>query len=85
VTVFVSNADELDTRLFAGTDSVAITAGASTPGWIIKEVSEKMNEENMKAAEMPVTELQRRNALLKRTVSRRCWKSPSRPLPAEKR
>ncbi|MBQ9979489.1 MAG: bifunctional 4-hydroxy-3-methylbut-2-enyl diphosphate reductase/30S ribosomal protein S1 [Oscillospiraceae bacterium] len=55
--VFASNASELDINSFAGTDSVAITAGASTPGWIIKEVCEKMSEEIIRAAEETAEEI----------------------------
>ncbi len=41
----VDNADELDRKLFSGAQSVGITAGASTPAWIIKEVNTKMSDE----------------------------------------
>ncbi len=42
---FISKADELDMDRLSGVESVGITAGASTPSWIIKEVSNKMSEE----------------------------------------
>ena len=42
----ISRAEELDRRMVSGVASVGITAGASTPGWIIKEVNHKMSEEN---------------------------------------
>ena len=42
--LFVQNADELDPALLNGAAAVGITAGASTPSWIIKEVVNKMNE-----------------------------------------
>lgn len=42
---FVNNAGELDTDKLAHADTVGVTAGASAPSWIIKEVSNKMNEE----------------------------------------
>ncbi|MDR0838480.1 MAG: bifunctional 4-hydroxy-3-methylbut-2-enyl diphosphate reductase/30S ribosomal protein S1 [Oscillospiraceae bacterium] len=42
---FIENADELDTRRFLPGDTIAITAGASTPACIIKEVNQKMFEE----------------------------------------
>mgnify|MGYP001316123425 FL=1 len=42
---FVANADELDMSAFSGVKTVGLTAGASTPAWIIKEVSNKMSEE----------------------------------------
>lgn len=42
---FVNNAGELDTDKLAAANTVGVTAGASAPSWIIKEVSNKMNEE----------------------------------------
>lgn len=42
---FISNAEELDMDKLSGAGSVGITAGASTPSWVIKEVSNKMSEE----------------------------------------
>ena len=44
---WIENADELDPRSLAQAEVIGITAGASTPGWIIKEVKNKMSEENM--------------------------------------
>ena len=44
-TQFVENADELDTDRLSGADTVGLTAGASTPAWIIKEVRNKMSDE----------------------------------------
>ena len=41
---FVENADELNVSGLSGCASVGVTAGASTPSWIIKEVVSKMNE-----------------------------------------
>ena len=41
----VDHADELDMSFFHGAATVGITAGASTPPWIIKEVNNKMSEE----------------------------------------
>lgn len=41
----VDNADELDVTLFSDASTVGITAGASTPAWIIKEVNNKMSDE----------------------------------------
>ena len=41
----VDSADELDTKRFSDVQSVGITAGASTPAWIIKEVNNHMSEE----------------------------------------
>ena len=40
----VDNAAELDPELFRGVADVGITAGASTPAWIIKEVNKTMSE-----------------------------------------
>ncbi len=42
--LFVENASELDQEDLAGVSRVAVTAGASTPSWIIKEVVNKMSE-----------------------------------------
>ncbi|MCH5203970.1 MAG: bifunctional 4-hydroxy-3-methylbut-2-enyl diphosphate reductase/30S ribosomal protein S1 [Oscillospiraceae bacterium] len=53
-TVFVTNAEELSEQTVKGlrADSlIGITAGASTPRYIIKEVHNKMNEENIKNIE----------------------------------
>jgi len=41
----IDNADELDPSLLEGANAIGITAGASTPSWIIKEVNNKMSEE----------------------------------------
>ena len=40
----VDNASELEPAFFAGITDVGITAGASTPAWIIKEVNKTMSE-----------------------------------------
>ena len=53
-TVFVSNAAELSEQTIKGLCAgslIGITAGASTPRYIIKEVHEIMNEENIKNIE----------------------------------
>ena len=42
---FIANADELDLSGLSGGKTVGITAGASTPAWIIKEVRNKMSDE----------------------------------------
>ncbi len=42
--VLVDNAGELDPDFFRGAGTVGITAGASTPAWIIKEVNKTMSE-----------------------------------------
>ncbi|SHF13261.1 bifunctional 4-hydroxy-3-methylbut-2-enyl diphosphate reductase/30S ribosomal protein S1 [Alkalibacter saccharofermentans] len=54
-TVHIETADELDLDILKGCDTVGITAGASTPHWIIKEVINKMTksfEEMLKDSEM---------------------------------
>ncbi len=50
-TVGVERAEELTPAYFRGRACVAITAGASTPAWIIKEVYDKMSEEMMEIEE----------------------------------
>ena len=40
----VDNASDLDKTFFSGATDVGITAGASTPAWIIKEVNKTMSE-----------------------------------------
>ena len=42
--MLVDNASELNPRDFRGVSDVGITAGASTPAWIIKEVNKTMSE-----------------------------------------
>jgi len=42
---FVEDAQELEAANIRPSDTVGITAGASTPAWIIKEVTHKMSEE----------------------------------------
>ena len=42
--VLVDNASELVPEFFSGVSEVGITAGASTPAWIIKEVNKTMSE-----------------------------------------
>ena len=41
----VDHADDLDMHLFSSAATIGITAGASTPSWIIKEVNNTMSEE----------------------------------------
>jgi len=43
--ITIETADELDMSQFCGSDTIGVTAGASTPAWIIKEVNQKMCEE----------------------------------------
>ena len=47
----IEGAEELEPASFAGAASIGITAGASTPGWIIKEVYDKMSDEIMEIEE----------------------------------
>ena len=42
--VLVDNATELEPEFFRGVTDVGVTAGASTPAWIIKEVNKTMSE-----------------------------------------
>ena len=42
---FVADASELDTSRLPGEGRIGITAGASVPSWIIKEVVKKMSDE----------------------------------------
>ncbi|MBQ3224828.1 MAG: bifunctional 4-hydroxy-3-methylbut-2-enyl diphosphate reductase/30S ribosomal protein S1 [Oscillospiraceae bacterium] len=41
----VENAEEIELSVIRGAERIGITAGASTPDWIIKEVKGKMSEE----------------------------------------
>ena len=49
--LWVEQASELDLSALNDVACVGITAGASTPGWIIKEVNDKMSEENLEIEE----------------------------------
>ncbi len=42
---FIENASQLLPEMLLGAETVGITAGASTPQWIIKEVNQKMSDE----------------------------------------
>jgi 4-hydroxy-3-methylbut-2-enyl diphosphate reductase len=59
--VFIETADELDNYDFSGVNKLGITAGASTPEWIIKEVYQTMSEnktvEAVEAAELAEEEV----------------------------
>ena len=46
-TEHIESAEEIDTHWFDGVENVGITAGASTPDWIIREVTLKMEEMTM--------------------------------------
>ena len=43
--ILIDSASELDMPFFSGASNIGITAGASTPAWIIKEVNNTMSEE----------------------------------------
>jgi len=43
-TLFIQSAEDLKPQLFDGVSKVGVTAGASTPDWIIKEVIDKMTQ-----------------------------------------
>ena len=43
-TYHIEKADELKTEWFEGAENIGVSAGASTPDWIIKEVVEKIKE-----------------------------------------
>ena len=49
--IWIECAQELDPAVFRHCRSVGITAGASTPAWIIKEVYDKMSDEIMEIEE----------------------------------
>ena len=49
--VAIEGVDDLEPASFSGAASIGITAGASTPGWIIKEVYDKMSDEIMEIEE----------------------------------
>ena len=52
---FIENASQLDIASLAAFDAIGITAGASVPAWIIKEVKQTMCDEiNEKNSEMEV-------------------------------
>jgi 4-hydroxy-3-methylbut-2-enyl diphosphate reductase len=54
-TLHIETADDLDLKEFETCDTIGVTAGASTPHWIIKEVITKMTksfEEMLKDSEM---------------------------------
>lgn len=44
-TQFIENADQLDLKCLEGAATIGVTAGASAPEWIIKEVLETMSDE----------------------------------------
>lgn len=57
---FIEKAAQLDTSAFDQAENIGLTAGASVPAWIIKEVKQKMSDEILnevtEEAETPVAE-----------------------------
>ncbi len=51
---FIQRADELKADELRSAGVIGVTAGASTPAWIIKEVRNKMDEMEIKVEESPV-------------------------------
>jgi 4-hydroxy-3-methylbut-2-enyl diphosphate reductase len=45
---FIEKAAQLDTSAFYHAENIGLTAGASVPAWIIKEVKQKMSDEILK-------------------------------------
>ena len=64
---FIERSDELDLDMLKGLDTVGITAGASTPAWIIKEVRNKMSDE-IKVEESAVEKEQSFDEMLEETL-----------------
>ena len=64
---FIENARELDMDRLKDADVVGLTAGASTPAWIIKEVRNKMSDE-IKIEETPVEKEKSFDEMLEETL-----------------
>jgi 4-hydroxy-3-methylbut-2-enyl diphosphate reductase len=64
---FIERSDELDTEALRDIDTVGVTAGASTPAWIIKEVRNKMSDE-IKVEESAVEKEQSFDEMLEETL-----------------
>ncbi len=64
---FIERCEELDPDKLRGLDTVGITAGASTPAWIIKEVVNKMSDE-IKVEESAVEKEQSFDEMLEETL-----------------
>ena len=64
---FIERSDELDLDKLRNIDTVGITAGASTPAWIIKEVRNKMSDE-IKVEESAVEKEQSFDEMLEETL-----------------
>ncbi len=65
----IETADELEKAKFTPDDIIGITAGASTPAWIIKEVNQTMSEEIKEIiAEGAETEAESFEAMLEKSI-----------------
>lgn len=64
---FIERADELDMDKLKNAGTVGLTAGASTPAWIIKEVRNKMSDE-IKVEESAVEKEQSFDEMLEETL-----------------
>jgi len=65
----IETADELERAKFTPNDTIGITAGASTPAWIIKEVNQTMSEEIKEIiAEGAETEAESFEAMLEKSI-----------------
>ena len=60
--LFLENADELDAAPLAAYDTIGITAGASVPARIMKEVKQKMSDELKETMETGIAEAQEATA-----------------------
>lgn len=65
---FIQKADELQAEPLLIADVIGVTAGASTPAWIIKEVRNKMDELEIKVEESPVAKEQSFDEMLEETL-----------------
>ena len=65
---FIQQACDLSEEALAAADTVGVTAGASTPAWIIKEVRNKMDEMEIKVEESPVAKEQSFDEMLEETL-----------------
>ncbi len=65
---FIQRADELQAEPLLAADVIGVTAGASTPAWIIKEVRNKMDEMEIKVEESPVAKEQSFDEMLEETL-----------------
>ena len=64
---FIERSDELDSDKLRDAERIGITAGASTPAWIIKEVRNKMSDE-IKVEESAVEKEQSFDEMLEETL-----------------